>query len=147
MTYAHTQRGPTWVILVSIGAVGLAGAWWFRADPTLAVVLGSLGVAMVVFAFCFQSLTVADDGHGLAIRFGPLPLFRTHIAYASITHVEAGQSAVIDGWGIHFVPGRGWTYNLWGRSCVCLTVRGRPMRIGSDDAEGLARFIRSKIAP
>ena len=63
-----------------------------------------------------------------------------------ISRAEPARIALIDGWGIHYVPGRGWTYNIWGWSCVRLTVNGGTLRIGTDDAESLAQFILAKIS-
>jgi hypothetical protein len=37
--------------------------------------------------------------------------------------------------------GRIWTYNLWGCDCVKLTLERKPVRIGSDDAKSLAKFL------
>jgi hypothetical protein len=45
------------------------------------------------------------------------------------------------------VPGRGWTYNLWGRDCAKLTVRGSTIRIGSDDVARLVELLHKKIKP
>jgi hypothetical protein len=53
----------------------------------------------------------------------------------------------VDGWGVHWIPGRGTTYNLWGFDCAVLLVNGRIVRIGSDDAEGLVEFLKAKIRP
>jgi hypothetical protein len=108
--------------------------------------LGGAGL-LLALAFSFQRLTIRDEGTWLAIRYGPLPVFRTRIAYADISSVEPGKTSWIDGWGIHWIPGRGYTYNLWGFSCVKLTVRGRTIRIGSDEADKLAEFLKSKSTP
>ncbi len=81
----------------------------------------------------------------LALRFGPLPVLRKTFRYADITGVEIGRTSVIDGWGIHYMPGRGWTYNLWGFNCVKLALGRKIVRVGTDDAEGLAKVIREKI--
>jgi hypothetical protein len=44
------------------------------------------------------------------------------------------------------VPGRGWTYNLWGFDCVRLTFKnGRTVRVGTDDPIGLAAFLQPKL--
>ena len=60
---------------------------------------------------------------------------------------EPDRSNVIDGWGIHWVPGRGWTYNLWGFDCVRLTLAGgRTIRVGTDDPRSLAQFVQTRIA-
>ncbi len=46
---------------------------------------------------------------------------------------------------IHFIFGRGWTYNLWGFGCVKLTLGKKALRVGTDDAESLAEFLRGKV--
>ena len=53
--------------------------------------------------------------------------------------------SLIDGLGIHYVPFRGWTYNLWGFDCVVLELGKKTLRIGSNDADGLLTFLRSRI--
>ncbi len=90
-------------------------------------------------------MTIRDEGEYLALRFGPLPFLRKRIRYADITGVEIGRTSILDGWGIHFMPGRGWTYNVWGFACVKLTLARKIIRVGTDDAEGLAKFLREKI--
>jgi len=104
-----------------------------------------LGIALILVAMMFQRLTVRDEGERLALRYGPLPVFRKLIRYSDITSVEPGRSSVIDGWGIHWIPGRGFTYNLWGLDCAKLIVQGRIVRVGSDDVENLVAFLRNKI--
>lgn len=94
----------------------------------------------------FGSLTIRDEGEWLALRYGPLPVLRKRIRYADITSVEAGRTSIIDGWGIHYIPGRGWTYNLWGFGCARLTLGRKVIRIGSDDVDNLVRFLRGKVA-
>jgi hypothetical protein len=77
----------------------------------------------------------------LALRFGPLPVLRKTIRYAEITGVEIGRTTILDGWGVHYMPGRGWTYSIWGFTCVKLTLGRKVMRVGTDDAEGLVKFL------
>lgn len=145
MRYMHTQRAPIWLLLLIISAAVFTGAWLLRNDQVIAAILCGGGVAMLFLSLCFQTLTVADEGEALAVRFGPLPIFRKRIRYESISDVEPTSIALIDGWGIHYIPGRGWTWNIWGWSCVRLTVNGRSMRIGTDDPENLAAMIQAKI--
>ena len=145
MQYAHTQKGALHLILSGIAAMLILSAWLTFDEPRLAIILAVTGCVMVVFAFSFRSLTVFDDGERLAIRYGPIPLFRKSIAYADITSVEAGRSSVVDGWGIHYFPGRGWTYNLWGFGCAVVHREQAVLRIGSDDVENLVRFLKRRI--
>jgi hypothetical protein len=145
MSYDHTQKAPLHLILYPIIVVSLVLAWIGRDQA--AIVLSTLGVAvtLVLVALMFKQLTVRDEGHRLAIRYGPLPVFRKLIPYSDISSVEPGRSSVVDGWGIHWIPGRGFTYNLWGFSCAILTVKGRIVRVGSDDVENLVAFLREKV--
>ncbi|MCI0364516.1 MAG: PH domain-containing protein, partial [Phycisphaerales bacterium] len=133
MNYSHTQRAPPWWLLAAIGAAAIVVASLLHVHWQIALIVASLGAAILVLAVCFQTLTVADEGDSLAIRYGPLPLFHKRIPYQTIREVEPSRSAFIDGWGIHYIPGRGWTSNLWGTQCVRLRVDDRTVRIGTDD--------------
>jgi len=55
------------------------------------------------------------------------------------------RTRFIDGWGIHWIPWRGWTYNLWGFRCVRLKHLGRTIRIGTDDPEGLRDYLADRV--
>ena len=93
------------------------------------------------------TLTVRDEGDALDVRFGWISLFGRRIAWDQITAVQRARSKVIDGWGIHYIPGRGTTWNLWGFDCVELTVGGKTLRIGSDDADTLAAYVSARLGP
>jgi hypothetical protein len=145
--YEHTQRSPMgWVILVpSLGILLAAALLTGKEDLVIPLTVAGTVVAVIAFSFC--SLTVVDEGERLAVRFGPIPLFRKRIAYRDVVAVQTDRSTVFDGWGIHWVPGRGWTYNVWGFDCVRLELSGgKTIRIGSDDPLSLAQFIQSRIA-
>jgi hypothetical protein len=144
--YRHTQKGP-WPLLLfplGVGCLVAAGLLWdVRIAPAA---LGATGVAMLLASACFAQLTVADAGDHLRIAFGPLPLFRKRICYADIRSVEPGRTLLSDGWGIHYSVRGGWVWNLWGRQCVVIRHTATT-RVGTDDADNLARFLRSKLAP
>ncbi len=147
MEYSHTQHGRFHVGLYVAVAALLAVAWGCRHQPAMMWI--NVAVAGVIFLFTqsFHYLTVRDDGDALAVRFGPIPLLGTRIPYARITAVEPGRSTIIDGWGVHWVPGRGWTYNIWGFDCAVLHLGKRVVRVGSDEVENLVAFVNRKIAP
>ena len=145
MDYEHTQRAPLHYILIGIAAL-LAGIAAAASDePLVVAIVASVAGVFFVLALSFRSLEVFDDGQRLRVRFGPLPLFSTSINYAEITGVEAGQSSLIDGWGIHYVPGRGWLYNLWGFRCVVVHMGNKVVRVGTDDVDRLVAFLNSRI--
>ncbi len=146
MDYAHVQRAPLTLILIAVGAAMAVGAWHLWHHAFAGVLLAALAGVFLVFAASFASLRVEDAGDHLRVRFGPLPIFGTRIPYSTITEVEAGRTRPIDGWGIHYIPWRGWTFNLWGWRCVKLRCDGRTVRIGTDDPANLERFLRARIA-
>jgi hypothetical protein len=145
LDYQHTQRSPLRWLLVLPGAALLALAWTCRAEPTLALIVVSVAILLLLLSFCFGYLTVRDEGDRLAVRYGPLPLFRTHVDYAAISSVERSRSSILDGWGIHWIPGRGFTYNLWGFDCVRLVCGGKTIRIGTDDVDNLVDFLNNRM--
>ncbi len=109
--YDHVQRGyVSWLLALIAIALGVA-AGATGDQPPVPLLLGLGGLLFALLALSFHRLRVHDDGDAVRIAFGPLPLFRKRLRYSEIARVEAGRSTVLDGWGIHYVPGRGWTWN------------------------------------
>ncbi len=145
MGYSHTQKGPWYLLFLMMAAVLVTVAILTDGPRLQSITLGGVAGVFVVLSLSFRQMTVRDHGDELSIAYGPLPLFRKHIAYSEITQVEASHSSLIDGWGIHWIPKRGWTYNIWGFECVKLTLDNKFIRIGSDDVENLIRFLNRRI--
>ena len=145
MAYNHTQYGRWHYVLYAFTAATLVGAFLARSHPPVVAI--NLAVAAILFlcGLVFGCLTISDEGDRLALRFGPLPLISKRIRYADITAVDVGRTRIIDGWGVHYVLLRGWTYNLWGFACVKLTLGRKIVRVGTDDADELAKVIREKM--
>jgi hypothetical protein len=150
-TYKHTQKGPWFLLLYAFGLPMVAVAVWLSLVPEIMdrlpfvpIVVGAGGFIMLVLAPSFHHLTVADEGDRLTVRFGPLPLFRTHIRYADIRAVEVGKTTLLDGLGIHWSIRGGWVWNIWGLDCVIVRHGGTTF-VGTDDAENLAAFLRTKM--
>lgn len=144
MQYEHTQRAPLHYIFYPVIVALVVLAWAGRDRPPIVLVALGVAVTLILVALMFQRLTVRDEGDRLALRYGPLPVFRKLIRYSDITSVKPGRSSIIDGWGIHWIPGRGFTYNLWGFDCAKLIVQGRIVRVGSDDVKNLVAFLLDK---
>ena len=142
MHYDHTQYGYWhWLLLAS---AGLALVFTPLAPQIEArVVLGSTAAATALAAGMFAWLRIRDEDGWLVLRYGPLPLFRKRFSLGEIRSAEPGRTSVLDGWGIHWGPGRGWTYNVWGFDCVKLAVGSKTVRIGTDDPEGLLQFLHA----
>jgi len=144
MSYDHTQRGPIHLILLGLAAVLLVSAWLVHV-PEGRTILAIVAAVLAFFAFCFRSLRVRDAGDHLQLSYGPLPLFKKRLDYGRMRAVAPARSDVLDGGGIHFVPGRGWVFNLWGFDCVRIQLEGGVVRVGSDDVPGLVAFLERRI--
>jgi hypothetical protein len=95
--YTHTQRGPLCLLFYGLALAFFAIAWAVGSAPG-SVIAAALGLLFVLLAPAFHHLTVEDRGDRLAIRFGPLPLFRRAVRYADIEKVEVGRTLILDGW-------------------------------------------------
>ncbi|MHB0960021.1 MAG: hypothetical protein ACYC0X_20215 [Pirellulaceae bacterium] len=143
-TYYRTQKAPWFLLLWAFAALFFTIATVTRAEPVLPLILSMSGLLMAVLGFSFQHLTVADEGQWLAIRFGPLPFFKKRIRYEDIREVEVGRTMILDGWGIHMSLRGGWVWNIWGRDCVIIRQHRGVTRVGTDDPQGLAEFLKSR---
>ena len=145
-TYHHTQRAPLCLLLYGLAITFFVLVWVLRQEPVLVWVFPVTGLFVLVLAASFHHLTVADKGYHLSISFGPLPLFRQSVRYNDIEQIEVGKTTLLDGWGIHMSLRGGWVWNLWGWDCVVVHFKnGSTLRIGTDDAENLARFLQGKF--
>lgn len=142
--YSHTQTAPLCLILYG-SALACFGLAWLVGDTPGIYVAAAVGLVIALLGPAFHHLTIEDLGDRLAIRFGPIPLFRRTVRYAEIEKAEVGRTLVIDGWGIHCSIRGGWVWNLWGRGCVVVHLKKGVLRIGTDDGENLARFLEGKI--
>lgn len=145
-TYHHRQKGFLPLFFTPL-VIGISILIFFRAragdQPALITLLCVVVFLLVAAAMCFAWLEISDGGEELLVRFGPLPLFRKRLPYASIESVTETKSDFIDGWGIHFIPGRGTIWNVSGRQCLALDLRGgRRLRLGTDDPANLAAHLR-----
>ena len=149
MNYEHKQIGRLHLYLIT-GGLAIGAAWciagpFFLPDKVWIIPALAFPIFMLTFGLSFRSLLIRDDGHCLTLRFGPLPFFQKRFPYSQMTSAEASRSSFIDGWGIHYILGRGWTYNLWGYDCVKIQMGKKIVRIGTDDVPGLLQLLQTKI--
>lgn len=144
-TYRHTQKAPWYLLLLVFGLFSLVLVWATPGESLLRVVFTVVGFVLLVIAAAMRQLTVEDEGDLLAIHFGPLPMFRRRVRYDEILAVEPGRTTFLDGWGIHMSFSGGWVWNIWGRDCVVLKLRGDTLRVGTDDVDNLVQFLRERV--
>jgi len=150
--YDHTQRGVLHYLVGFGAAACLAGALARKDDAPMFVMLIATAGALMLIAGAFGYLRVVDMGDRLAVQFGPVRLFGTSIPYADMVSAQLCRTTLLHGWGVHGLPFVGVTYNIHGYDCVRVTFRQprgifrlRHINIGTDDAEGLASFLASRI--
>lgn len=141
--YDHTQYGPLNVILYLLAGWFLF--WYFMTDERIRWLMLALAGVMFFFSLCFQFLRIRDSGDHLSVRFGPLPIFGTKIRFAEIRSASIARSTLIDGWGVHYIPRRGWIYNIFGFDCVRIELDGKAVRVGTNEPQRLLRYVESRM--
>jgi len=146
-TYSHTQSAPLRTFVCGGAICMFIGAVACRIEAQLlSIILAVMtGVLMTLLAASFHHLTVTDVGDRLGVAFGPVPLFHRSVRYGDIESVEVGRTLIIESWGIHGSIRGGSVWNLWGRDCVVVRMTKGTLRIGTDDAENLAEFLKRRI--
>lgn len=138
-SYRHTQSGGVQLTIFAVAFVVFA-FFGFRAGwpPALLFALAIL----FVLGILFYSLTVEISGGVLECRFGP-GLIRKRFALRDVLDARPVRNRWYYGWGIRWIPPRGWMFNISGFDAVELSLAsGKYFRIGTDQPEELAAAIR-----
>lgn len=139
--YQHTQIGYLTVI-----SLGLAVLLIISLTMTNGFNWVAFGV-LIILAVClgmFATLTVKINGETLEVRFGPGVIHRT-FRLRDIEGYRVVKNPWYYGWGIRLIPG-GWLYNVSGFWAVELQMKNsKRYRIGTDDAEGLAKSLEAAL--
>ena len=101
--YSHTQKAPLYLLVCGTAIAFFVGAWIIYDEFPGAFILGEGGVLMVFAGMTFHHLTVMNQSDRLAIRFGPIPLFRRTVRYTDIEDM-----LILD--PIHEVDASGWPH-------------------------------------
>ena len=147
-TYQHTQRGPWSFVLLAVVASNLTLAVRLLGnEPAWASWLFlSVALLMTFMTFCFQSLTTTVSETSLRVHFGPIPLLEKKVLLEEIVSVRPEKSSLLDGWGVHWTPGKGWIYNMWGFDCLAINLGTRHFRVGTNDPDQLCEVLERAIS-
>lgn len=157
-SYDHTQRGVIHRVVAGFALAALAAAVVVGVEGDAAAdggegergaivfALGLTGGLMLLVAAAFAWLRVCDEGDALQVSFGPVPLFSRRVRYDTIRSVEVGRTTWLHGWGIHLALGGGWVWNIHGFDCVVIGLERSRLLLGTDDPDGLAAFLRGRLA-
>lgn len=146
MEYRHTQIGRV-IIAALVVAMALILLTLFWGTGTvhpilLIVVLASL----IVMLALFYSLTCEIKDNTLMCRFG-VGLIRKKIPLSEIHQARTIQNPWYVGWGIRWMPGQYWLWNVSGFRAVELILKnGKRFRLGTDEPESLVHAIETNKA-
>jgi hypothetical protein len=137
MHYRHAQTG-TFIIS------GMAFVFVMLFVIPLPMPLFALAIAVVMlFTAMFYRLTVEIQSDVLTCSFG-IGLIRRNIPLTDIEQALSVKNPWLMGWGIRWLPGRYWLWNVSGLLAVELTMtNGKRFRIGTDEPEKLVNAIES----
>ena len=147
-TYQHTQRGPWSFVLLAVVAsnLTLAVRLWGNEPAWASWLFLSVALLMTFMTFCFQSLTTTVSETSLRVHFGPIPLLEKKVLLEEIVSVRPEKSSLLDGWGVHWTPGKGWLYNMWGFDCLAINLGTRHFRVGTNDPDQLCEVLERAIS-
>ncbi len=139
--YDHTQFSVLFTTLFGIIVLlmlFLMLATGFRFISVL------LFIFFVACLFTFTTLTVQVDADQVRLYFG-IGVPRNTLPLQEIQNLRVVRNSPLLGWGIHWFPS-GWIYNVGGFEAVEIERKdGSRLRIGSDEAEALARAIENAL--
>jgi len=144
MEYRHTQFGSVIFIglLATMMVVIIVPLNLGVFPPGLFAALAILAISLALF----YSLNVEISDNVLICRFG-IGLIRRRIPLSDIQEVRAVKNPWFVGWGIRWMPGQYWLWNVSGLRAVELLLKnGSRFRIGTDEPETLVQAIEANKA-
>jgi hypothetical protein len=109
-------------------------------------ILIEVPVLLIVALALFYSLSIEIHDNALTCRMG-IGLIQKRILLSEIQQARAVQNPWYAGWGIHWLPGQYWIWNVSGLRGVELTLKnGKRFRIGTNEPESLVHAIESNKA-
>jgi hypothetical protein len=141
MQYHHKQIG--FFIIIPLIVVFIIVFAQLMATGVFHFIL----ILILIFFFCvltlFYALTIEIQDNIITCRFG-IGLIQKRISLSEIETVKAVQNPWYAGWGIRWIPGQYWLWNVSGFEAVELYMKdGKKFRIGTDEPEALVRAIES----
>ena len=140
MEYNHKQFGTVMVIGFLVPTIFILFLPFVMGDfpPVLFIAIVVIAISFPIF----YSLTVKIGGGILTCYFG-VGLIRKQILLSDIKEFRAVRNPWFIGWGIRWMPGQYWLWNVSGLLAVELLFNnGKRFRIGTDDSENLVNAIQ-----
>lgn len=141
MEYHHTQFGSVVfiVLLAAMMVIIIVPLNIGVFPPVLFAVIAILAISLILF----YSLNIEISHNVLVCCFG-IGFIRKRIFLSDIEQVRSVKNPWFAGWGIHWMPGQYWLWNVSGLRAVELLLKnGSRFRIGTDEPEALIQAIEA----
>lgn len=139
--YKHTQVGYVVIGSLGVGIFIMSGIMLLLPQSAFIFVGPTI---LILSMFIFATLTVEVDATAVRFWFG-LGLMRKTIQLREIAHC-APVRIPFPSWGIRYLIGRGWLYNVSGWEAVEIRLHsGRTVLIGTDEPEVLCQAIQRQL--
>ena len=141
MEYRHTQIS---LVIIALMLILIAlNLYAYLKIPTFHPLRLIVMVICVIVLALFSSFTLEISSKTLTCRFG-IGFIRKKIPLPTVQEVREVRNPWYAGWGIHWMPGQYWLWNVSGFRAVELVFKdGKRFRIGTDEPESLIRAIES----
>jgi hypothetical protein len=140
-SYNHTQFS---VFFTTVFGITLLFVLFLMLATGFSFITVLLFIFFVACLVTFTTLTVQVDANQVTLYFG-IGRPRKALPREVIQNLRVVQNSPLLGWGIHWFPS-GWIYNVGGFEAVEIEMRdGRRLRIGSDEADDLAKAIEQAL--
>ncbi len=141
MKYRHTQVGLVIIVLLAVAIVVILLTLLMNIGNIPILVLTELVIVFVAVLALFYSLNIEIKENVLICSFG-VGLIRKKIPLSEIREVRKVENPWYAGWGIRWMPGRYWLWNVSGFHAVEIILEnGKRFRLGTDEPESLVNAI------
>jgi hypothetical protein len=141
LEYRHTQIGTTMIAILSAGFLFILIL--FLNSGVFHPAFLEVFVIIIAAMALFYALTIEISNGTLVCTFG-IGLIQKRILISEIRQARAVNNPWYGGWGIHWIPGGCWLWNVGGMRGVELTFQdNRRLRLGTDEPEALVRAIET----
>ena len=143
--YKHTQMGI--VIIVPVTVAIIVFLMFLAAGRVMVPVWSATVIVLMtpLMLALFGTLTVSVDGEMLLAKFG-VGLVRKSIPLSHIASFQSVRMRWLYGFGIHWIPSRGWLYNVSGLKAVEIIMKsGKHTLIGTDEPDTLCGALEKSV--
>jgi len=146
--YKHTQIGQV-IIFSMLAAFAVIGVAEFIASQqrikNIEMIIIATAIILFITLLLFFSLTVIVNEEYVLVKFCT-GIIRKKFLLKDIESCEVVKNRWWYGFGIRFIAGSGWMFNVSGLDAVELNLKnGKKFRIGTDEPKELARYICNRL--